>query len=146
MGEHAHQDLTIVAPETVVRERVEFVVRDILQFSFPILHQDALLWRNADGLHQVELNANQEITIGREEHCTVMLADDFTSRTHAKLLKKDEEWMVFDQQSKNGTWLNNHPIDAACLHSGDILRIGNTYLVYMEAPSPDPHASGSEEW
>ena len=133
MGENEHDELTIIAPETVVRERLDFIVKEILQYSFPTLQKDALLWRDSKGLRHVHCETERELSIGRDMNCTIVLADDFASRTHATIRRKGEEWVVFDEQSKNGTWLNNHPVDTACLHSGDILRVGNSYLVYMEA-------------
>ena len=137
MSDQHHHNVTVTAPESIVKERLDFVVKVILQFSFPELETDALLWRTSDGLKQVSLMEGQKIKIGREIGSDIVLADEFTSRTHSIIEKKDGEWVIIDCESRNGTWVNNHPVDASCLHYGDILRIGMTDFVIMKATPRD---------
>lgn len=142
MNDQHHHNETVTAPKSIVKERLDFVVKVILQFSFPELDSDAILWRTSEGLRQVALMEDQKITIGRASGSDIMLTDDFTSRTHATIEKKDGEWVIFDCGSRNGTWVNHHPVDAACLRYGDILRVGMTDFVIMEATTRDyVHAS-----
>ncbi len=139
-----HQEMTTLTPETIVRERLDFVVKQIFQFTVPEIKSDSILWRDARGLQKVELSNG--FTIGRDASSNIPLEDNFSSRTHVKFTKDADEWVVIDQGSRNGTWVNNHPVDASSLHSGDLIRVGNTYFVYIgtSCDDIDPNTDLSE--
>ncbi|MDX1962914.1 MAG: sigma 54-interacting transcriptional regulator [Pirellulales bacterium] len=77
-----------------------------------------------------------ENSVGRGMDCHVMLNDPLSSRVHALIKKVDGQWKVFDQQSRNGTYLNGQKIDTAALNPGQTLRIGNVELLFEIAPEP----------
>lgn len=47
-----------------------------------------------------------EILIGREIGCDIILSDPTVSRRHAILKKENDEIFIKDNESKNGTFLN----------------------------------------
>jgi hypothetical protein len=70
-----------------------------------------------------------ELTIGRAPGCHITVDDGFVSQLHARVFRRDEDFMIEDLGSTNGTYLNRHKVTAAMiLRPGDHLQIGNTIL------------------
>lgn len=64
-------------------------------------------------------------TLGRSPTNTIALPDSFASTEHAHLLLREGQWWLYDQESRNGTTVNDVPItDAVVLSSGDVIGIG----------------------
>ncbi|CEK18894.1 FHA domain-containing protein [Chthonomonas calidirosea] len=67
------------------------------------------------------------ITIGREVGRDIVIANDPTvSRTHAELSYVNGVWMVRDNNSSNGTFVNGMRISIQELHPGDIVQFGSS--------------------
>jgi diguanylate cyclase (GGDEF)-like protein len=72
------------------------------------------------------------LTLGRGEDCDIRLQDHSVSRRHAKIEPSPEGFFVFDQQSTNGTFVNDKQLDTSwLLQDGDYLRIGNCIYRYL---------------
>lgn len=70
-----------------------------------------------------------EATIGREVGNTVQLDRDNTvSRRHARLIKQADGWVIRDEGSSNGTWVNGVRITEQTLRPGDEVQIGATFF------------------
>ena len=69
--------------------------------------------------------------IGRSPDCEIFLDDVTVSRNHAVLIARDDGYVVEDQGSLNGTFVNRRRIDTAVLSSGDELQIGKYRLTYF---------------
>jgi pSer/pThr/pTyr-binding forkhead associated (FHA) protein len=73
--------------------------------------------------------ADTQITIGRADDATLVLADDYASTRHARLFPQDGQWLVEDLGSTNGTYLDRqkvtHPTPVPL---GVPIRIGKTVL------------------
>jgi two-component system response regulator HydG len=70
--------------------------------------------------------------LGRDEICEITLDDPLASRVHATLWRDKDGWWIRDTESRNGTFLNQQKIDFARLVDGQIVRIGQTELVFRE--------------
>jgi hypothetical protein len=69
------------------------------------------------------------LEVGRAETCQVRLEDTYISQVHARLFARDGAWFVEDLGSTNGTYVNDHRVQAPVeVHPGDIVRIGKTLL------------------
>ena len=62
--------------------------------------------------------------VGRSPRCEVFLNDMTVSREHASIESTDAGWQITDQNSYNGTWINNTNITSTILKNGDIIQIG----------------------
>jgi FHA domain-containing protein/zinc ribbon protein len=71
-------------------------------------------------------------TIGRSPDCDIFLDDVTVSRTHALLLRNDGSFVIEDQGSLNGTFVNRRRIDSSPLADGDELQIGKYRLTFLE--------------
>lgn len=68
-------------------------------------------------------------TLGRGPTNTLVFPDSFVSTFHALIVYRGGQWWLQDQQSRNGTLLNDMPLnEAVVLSSGDIIGIGRTKL------------------
>mgnify|MGYP006269981901 CR=1 FL=1 len=76
--------------------------------------------------------ASARLTIGRSPDCDVFLDDVTVSRRHAVLVRDDRgAYVIEDQGSLNGTYVNRHRIDASPLGDGDEIQIGKYRLIFL---------------
>ena len=69
------------------------------------------------------------ITIGRAPDSTLVLDDDYASGNHAKIYRVDEQWVVEDLNSTNGTWLSKTRLSRPTVLPMDMpLRVGRTVM------------------
>lgn len=68
-----------------------------------------------------------DVTFGRADASTVVVADSFVSDTHARVYLSDGRWFVSDLGSTNGTYVNQRRVvEPQPLLPGDQLAIGKT--------------------
>ena len=82
-----------------------------------------------------ELTVKDEITIGRNDSCTLTLKDDNAlSGRHCSVIYRDGDVFVRDNESTNGTYANGVPIVGELqISKDDILLIGsNEYRINWE--------------
>ena len=73
--------------------------------------------------------ADEQITIGRANDATLVLADDYASSRHARLFPQDGQWIVEDLGSTNGTYLDRQKVTQPTpVPVGVPIRIGKTVL------------------
>ena len=75
------------------------------------------------------------VTVGRDEECTIQIVDGLVSRRHLKVLydEKSRRYRAFDDHSANGVFVNDKQMTGESpLCDGDIIRIGNSELIYSE--------------
>ncbi len=78
---------------------------------------------------------DEEIAIGRSQKCHVVLEDKRSSRKHAIIILKNDKYRLKDLGSANGTLLNGERVDEQELHSGDVIRIGDTQFTFKMVQS-----------
>lgn len=77
----------------------------------------------------IEYALAEGMSIGRGGDSTVVIEDSFLSTRHAAFERRDGEWVVEDEGSTNGTYVNNVKVDRiARLHLGDRVQVGNVIL------------------
>jgi pSer/pThr/pTyr-binding forkhead associated (FHA) protein len=76
---------------------------------------------------------NGVITIGRSPQSDVQIDDPFASAAHARIYESDGAYYLEDQNSTNGTYLNERRVDARKrLRGEDAIRIGDTRFRYRQ--------------
>jgi hypothetical protein len=64
------------------------------------------------------------LLFGRDERCDVEIPDRQVSRHHASITVEDDQYILRDLNSKNGTFLNGQELDRpVALHDGDEIQI-----------------------
>ena len=82
------------------------------------------------------------VTVGRDASANVVLRDPSVSRRHAVLERGSQSWMVADQASGNGTWIDGQRVIKALLREGQSLRFGAVdFKVSLHEPARDRRPS-----
>lgn len=71
------------------------------------------------------------VFIGRDESCNVCIPLPSISRHHAVISWTDEKFILRDQKSTNGTYLNNKIITESLLKHGDEITVGEVTLKFV---------------
>jgi pSer/pThr/pTyr-binding forkhead associated (FHA) protein len=122
--EPAAETTVALTPEEVEEARVEL---GDLGVKGP-----ALVVRVGGGLAgEVFEVAGERTTIGRSPDCDVFLDDVTVSRRHALLVHQGSTFVLQDQGSLNGTFLNRSRIESAELADGDEVQIGKYRLTFL---------------
>ena len=74
----------------------------------------------------------ERTTIGRSPDCEIFLDDVTVSRRHAVLVERDGAWLIEDQGSLNGTFVNRRRVESAALEDGDEIQIGKYRLTFLQ--------------
>jgi hypothetical protein len=74
----------------------------------------------------------ERTTIGRSPDCEIFLDDVTVSRQHAILVRKDDGFVIEDQGSLNGTFVNRRRIESAELADGDEVQVGKYRLTFLQ--------------
>jgi ABC-type multidrug transport system ATPase subunit len=80
-------------------------------------------------------------TLGSSGDCDVVLRDPLVSGQHARIERRQAEYVLSDLGSRTGTFLNGQAVLRTCLRPGDLLQIGaylfrlnGSVLVWMRQP------------
>lgn len=78
-------------------------------------------------------NLVQEIiSIGRGKDNDIVLSDQRASRQHAQIKKENNQYVIHDLGSVNGTLVNETKTGTAPLQHKDQIKIGNSILIFLE--------------
>ncbi len=72
-----------------------------------------------------------EVTVGRDPRCDILLDDSTVSRSHAVFRRANGGFSVVDAGSLNGTYVNRQRVDNIQLRNGDEIMIGKFRLVFF---------------
>lgn len=87
---------------------------------------------------------DQELLIGRDDTCQVIIQDRQVSRYHARLSITPDGVVVEDLASKNGTYRNGIRLEEpAVLEDGDLLQVAMIqHFIYLSSDSTVPLGAG----
>jgi Nif-specific regulatory protein len=71
------------------------------------------------------------VVIGRDTTATLCIADASVSRRHSQIEKEDEQFVILDLESLNGTFINDVPVKRRRLEHGDRVRIGDSQFLFL---------------
>ena len=74
------------------------------------------------------------LTIGRAESCDLgLFGDAMIEKLHARIYQQDGRYLIADNASTHGTFVNDQRIgEPTLLRTGDLIRVGNAYLRFSE--------------
>ncbi len=107
-----------------------YTLADIKSSAIPPAARHVLVHMDgADVGRVVALSARAEFVIGRRPDCDLQLCYEGVSRRHARVLFRQDEYIIEDLGSANGTRINGQAITLHTLQDGDVLRFGPSVSV-----------------
>ncbi len=80
-------------------------------------------------LKGVRIKVNGPVIVGRSPGADIVIGDSFVSGRHARFSIADQDLIVEDLQSTNGTLLNGEPLfQPTYLHKNDLILIGDVEM------------------
>ena len=121
--------------DALLRKRVE---TDRCREAVIVLHDQT-------GRQRV-MHLRDTLTIGRlPDNDVALVWDEEVSRRHAHITRTAKGWVLVDDSSRNGCYLNGERVtDQSALNDGDVLRFGDT-VVQFRAPADAAVPLHSEE-
>ena len=98
-----------------------------------------LLKEGLAGHHQWRLEKD-EMVLGREPDCDIVLDDRQVSRRHARICRREDSYFLEDLQSKNGTFIGDQPVEEPTrLNDGEEITIAlSVRLIFVGPDSTKP--------
>lgn len=92
---------------------------------------DVALFLFRDGTQRRRFPLERDVTtVGRAEACDLRIPLGEVSRKHCSIIKSDDdELLIQDLGSSNGTFVNSKRIQNASLRAGDQIRIGSLRFI-----------------
>ncbi|MCD6384214.1 HD domain-containing protein [Candidatus Sumerlaeota bacterium] len=85
-----------------------------------------------DGVKKRWALDKERISIGRGTHTDITLDDPRVSRIHAYIIRDKDSYIFVDSDSTNGSFINGVRVSRQLLNPGDIIRIGDYELHFVE--------------
>ncbi len=85
----------------------------------------------------------------KDTHCHLAFENSELSGRHARIEKKENSFIIRDLRSDTGTYVNNARILEAVLQDGDVIRLGNLEMIFVEqteTTTPFPMKSRNDVW
>jgi pSer/pThr/pTyr-binding forkhead associated (FHA) protein len=70
-------------------------------------------------------------TIGRQLGNDLVFHEEFLSRQHAQIVYEDGKYILYDQKSTSGTYVNGRKIERCILNSGDLISFANINIMFV---------------
>ncbi|QDT05890.1 Oxoglutarate dehydrogenase inhibitor [Rubripirellula lacrimiformis] len=104
-----------------------------------------LVTQNGTGSSERFELVDRETTLGRHPECSIVVDAGAVSRYHAKVFKRDADFLVEDSGSRNGTFLNGQLLTAPeMLKQGDRIRVSDVEFVFQGDSVPEFARAGAE--
>jgi len=118
------------------------LTRALNNLSLPLALSSMLRLKVYDGqekIQEIELKG-EVVSVGRESENTLVLPDASVSRRHAHIERNGNFFLLRDNGSTNGTFVNEMLVRVQVLNHGDTLRIGK-YILRVESTHSKPKES-----
>jgi serine phosphatase RsbU (regulator of sigma subunit)/pSer/pThr/pTyr-binding forkhead associated (FHA) protein len=84
--------------------------------------------------------------IGRNPDCGIVIPLTSVSREHAQVVRKAGKFFIEDKQSRNGTFVNNQPVNAlTALKNNDRIRICDFIACFLDQSTPAAAEAGEDD-
>jgi len=109
-------------PDFVAPTKVAYLDRG------PTLHLRRCMLQSVDDPTQEWVFDKEEVRIGSMDDNDVVISDDTVSRYHCRIAQEDTGYVLVDQRSTNGTFINKVRVREAFLKPGSIVSVGQSQL------------------
>ena len=93
--------------------------------------------------HALEVDS---LVIGRSSRCDLVVADRSLSRQHIRIFKSDDEWLVEDMGSRNGTRVNGEMISGPTpIAPGDVIDASMSRITFGGGGGAQPQSGSRTE-
>lgn len=75
---------------------------------------------------------DEPLVIGRAVDADFQIAERSISRQHCRIFREEGRYWIEDMGSTNHTWLNDEKVERAPLRDGDLVRISQTVLKFVD--------------
>ena len=117
----------------IVRESTQALVAIDDNTPIPHIHDAYLILE--DGKH-VALKRTI-VNIGRNSDNHVVIKNQAVSRHHCQLRLRFGRYVLYDLQSKSGTFVNGYRVQEHILASGDVITFSGVQIIYIEYEDDD---------
>jgi pSer/pThr/pTyr-binding forkhead associated (FHA) protein len=138
---------TVVSGERTAQAETEWLdVSEILERDPNLKIESGTIVRNTQIPHLVihlpertwEAQFTQDrMTLGRDEDNDVTIPDSSVSRHHAWVERRGRDFVIHEDQSRNGVWLGRQRIEEHTLRDGDILSLGRAKVIFKAGFTSD---------
>lgn len=73
---------------------------------------------------------------GRQQTCDFVLIGEGISRTHFSIVRRGDDWVLIDNKSRNGTFVNRIRTTAVTLRPGYLISVGSVVMQVREVAHP----------
>jgi hypothetical protein len=80
-----------------------------------------------------EIICEEEVTIGRGQANDIVIEHPLVSRRHARIERREDGFVLIDQHSTNGTYINGNLVTGHCLlKDQDQIVIADTVITFVQ--------------
>lgn len=95
--------------------------------KFPSLEESVFLVFN----RQI-IPLEKKITrLGRQLDNDIVFNEEFVSRLHAEIRFEEDKYVLYDNGSTSGTFVNSQKIDRCVLNSGDLIALASIQIMFV---------------
>ena len=69
--------------------------------------------------------------LGRQLDNDIVFNDEFVSRFHAEIRLEEGKYVLYDNESTSGTFVNSQKIDSCVLNSGDLISLASIQIMFV---------------
>ncbi|HJR81486.1 MAG TPA: FHA domain-containing protein [Anaerolineales bacterium] len=69
--------------------------------------------------------------LGRQLDNDIVFNEEFVSRFHAEIRLEEGKYVLYDNESTSGTFVNSKKIDRCVLNSGDVISLASIQIMFV---------------
>jgi len=69
--------------------------------------------------------------LGRQLDNDIVFNEEFVSRFHAEIRLEDGKYVLYDNESTSGTFVNSQKIERCVLNSGDLISLASIQIMFV---------------
>ena len=69
--------------------------------------------------------------LGRQLDNDIVLNEEFVSRFHAEIRFEENKFVLYDNESTSGTFVNSQKIERCVLNSGDLISLASIQIMFV---------------